>query len=94
MGQSAGDRSLWLDSNKRVVTAEGKTTIVWAICITVLFFSGRVMNMGDMSLMESMKEFRVQWQLSWEGDTFPEDSKTLSMMTFGNGRLKVEPPAK
>jgi hypothetical protein len=52
------------------------------------------MNMGDMSLMESMKEFRVQWQLSWESDTFPEDSKTLSMMTFGNGRLKVEPPAK
>jgi hypothetical protein len=86
-----GDRSLWLDSNQRVVPFEGKTYYSLGGIYTSPIFSGRSMNVGNLSLMEPLKDFNVQWQLTWEGGTYPEDSTTLGVMTMEKGQLKVTP---
>lgn len=87
-----GDRSLWLDSKMEMRSANGKTYYTLGGIHNSPLFPGRSMNLGNLSLMEPLKDFNVGWQFSWEGGTFPEGGKELGVMKIENGALKVEPP--
>ncbi|MBI5315029.1 MAG: hypothetical protein HZB34_03575 [Nitrospirae bacterium] len=86
-----GDRNLWEKRTPDWVRINGKDVYKVGGTQNSPLFKERSVHLGNMSLKVPLENFTVEWQLFWDGGSFPEDINKFGTMTMENGKLKVEP---